>query len=111
MTVYLQALETNQRLGIDMERDIAAYCCHGGYVFIGPDYVMWGKPVRRDKGDPDTQWNAVDPDAWYVRFACGKGSLKRFIELTPYYLPYTGWKRQVRARGVQYYKTNIIKRF
>lgn len=107
---YLEAVETHKKLGIDMSQDIAAYSLHGGYVFIAPNHIMWGKPVRQDGGDPDNQWNVVDPDAWYVRFACGKGSLGRFVALMPYTLPYVGWKRQLKGRGIKYFKTTQIRK-
>ena len=110
MSTYFQAKGLYDGLGIDMEKDLAAYSLHGGYVFIAPDHLMWGKPVRRDAGDPDTQWNVENPDAWYVRFAYGKGSLLRFIGLMPYDLPYVGWKRVLKGRTTQYFRTDRLRR-
>jgi hypothetical protein len=110
VSVYLDALKAHKRLGVDMYKDIAAYSIHGGYVFIAPEYLMWCKPVERDK-PISGQWHPDNPDAWYIRFACGLGSISRFIPMLPYHLPYTGWARALKGKPLTYYKTDNLKRF
>lgn len=110
MNAFGKAAYYHNKVGIDIGQDIAAYSNHGGYVFLAPDYVMWVKAVRRNGGDPDTQWNVTNPDAWYVRFALGEGCVGKFIGMMPYPLPYTGWKRRLKGKPIRYFQTEQLLR-
>ena len=96
--------------GGDLMADISAYATMGGYVFITPHSLLLGKPVRKDDGNPDEQWGATAPDAWYVRFAAGKDAISEFISRTPYPLPWIGWSRVSKDRPVKWFDFNTVLR-
>lgn len=109
----MDALEQAARLykerKLDLWREIAAYSTCGGYVFLAPECVLWGKPVKRGE-DPEDQWNVQEPDTWYVRFALGQDCMKRFLGYIPYPLPYVAWKRVLKGRGLIYFNYNQLIR-
>jgi hypothetical protein len=105
-----EALEFYEDIGGDLMADIAAYSCHGGYVFITPHSLMFGKAVRTDNGSPDDQWNVTAADAWYVRFAVGKDAVSEFISRIPYPLPFVGWSRFAKDRPVKWFDFKRIQR-
>jgi hypothetical protein len=94
----------------DLMADISTYATMGGYVFITPHSLMFGKAVRTDNGSPDDQWNVTAPDAWYVRFAAGKDAISEFISRTPYPLPWIGWSRVSKDRPVKWFDFKTVLR-
>ena len=107
---FQDGLDFYAQIGGDLLADIAAYATLGGYVFVTPQSLMFGKAVRKDGGNPDDQWNVVGPDAWYVRFAAGEGSVSDFIEKIPYPLPFVGWARRLKDKPVKFFKYDTIQR-
>jgi hypothetical protein len=107
---FEEALAFYAKTGGDLMKDISAYSTLGGYVFITPHSLMFGKAVRTDGGKPDEQWGAVAPDAWYVRFAVGKNAVSEFISRIPYPLPYVGWSRISKDRPVNWFNFNTVQR-
>ena len=105
-----EALEFYEDVGGDLMADIAAYSTLGGYVFITPHSLMFGKAVRTDGGSPDGQWNVTAPDAWYVRFAAGKDAISEFISRIPYPLPFVGWSRVSKDRPVKWFDFKTVLR-
>ena len=108
MNILAQAKDLYDKCGIDMNRDIAAYCANG-YVFITPDSFLLGKAVN-SKSDvhPQDQWNVEDPDAWYVNMAVG--DVKKFISKIPYPLPLVGWMRETKNQPMRWYDLRKILR-
>ena len=109
VNVLVKALELYEKIGTDLFKDIAVYMDRG-YVFKTPHSLIFGKPVRRDQGNPDAQWDVKDPDAWYVRTAVGEGAIKEFIERMPYPLPWIGWMRSVKNKPVKYFSCEQVRR-
>ncbi len=103
-------LDFYAKTGGDLMADISAYSTLGGYVFITPHSLMFGKAVRTDGGKPDEQWGAVAPDAWYVRFAVGKDAISEFILRIPYPLPKVGWSRISKERPVKWFDFKTVLR-
>ena len=95
----------------DFERDLATYL-QAGYVVSSPNSIIFGKPVRKDGGDPVTQWwdDESQCDAWFVKFACGDGMYSKFIEAMPFKLPYIGWVRERKNKPVRYWRCEQILR-
>jgi hypothetical protein len=111
VNIFEQAEQCYKQVGLDIHLDIANYAMHEGYVFLTPDFMLWGKPVRRDGGLPHAQWKVAEPDAFYVRFAVGKGCLDKFLSLTSLCrLPYIGWSRYLKNKPLRYYKTEHLLR-
>lgn len=110
MKPFEEALAFYAKTGDDLMKDIAAYSTLGGYVFITPHSLMFGKAVRTDGGNPDEQWGAVAPDAWYVRFAVGKDAVSEFIGRIPYPLPKVGWSRISKDRPVKWFDFKRVLR-
>ena len=55
----------------------------GGLVLSTPELFLMMKPVDSSK-DPSGQWWVKKPDAWYCRWAAGRGALKAmFNQVTP----------------------------
>ena len=110
MNILAQAKDLYDKCGIDMNRDIAAYCANG-YVFITPDSFLLGKAVNsKSEVHPQDQWNVENPDAWYVNMAVGCG-VAEFINRIPYPLPLVGWMRQLKSQPVRWYDfKRIIRR-
>jgi hypothetical protein len=52
----------------------------GGLVFSTPSMFMMLKPIDSSI-DPSGQWYAQNPDAWYVRWAAGRGYLKSMMDI------------------------------
>ena len=52
----------------------------GGLVFSTPSMFMMLKPIDSSI-DPSGQWYAQKPDAWYVRWAAGRGYLKSMMDI------------------------------
>ncbi len=79
----------------NLHEDISHYGEHG-YVFFGPDHVLMGKRVG---------------DGWFIHCAVGKGAMRKFWDLMPYYLPNIGWARLSRGRNeVVWHSTDEIAR-
>ena len=110
MKPFEEALAFYAKTGDDLMKDISAYSTLGGYVFITPHSLMFGKAVRTDGGNPDEQWGAVAPDAWYVRFAVGVDAVSEFIGRIPYPLPKVGWSRVSKDRAVQWFDFKRVLR-
>ena len=110
MKVLEQTARAYEATGGSFDRDVAAYACHGGYVYIAPDHLIIGKPVRRDGGDPAAQWHVEEPDAWFVKFAAGDGRVRKFMELMPFPLPWVGWARETKKRSVNWFSLAAILR-
>jgi len=110
VNVLEQATQAYETTGGAFDRDVAAYACHGGYVFLAPDHILLSKPVRRDGGDPSGQWNVEGADAWFVKFAAGDGRVRKFIELMPFPLPWVGWARETKKRPVNWFSLAAILR-
>jgi|TARA_R100000084_G_scaffold109218_1_gene74847 hypothetical protein len=110
MNAFQDALDFYRKIEGNLLSDIAAYATLGGYVFVTPQSLMFGKAVRRDGGNPDDQWNVTAPDAWYVRFAAGEGSMQDFIEKIPYPLPYVGWARRLKDRPAIWFDYDKVLR-
>lgn len=109
VNVFDQAKELYEDIGIDMFKDISVYMAHG-YVFKTPHSLLLGKPVRKDGGDPDGQWDVMNPNAWYVRTAVGDGAVGEFISRIPYALPWVGWMRHVKNKPVKWYTLDQVRR-
>ena len=109
VNVFDQAKELYEDIGIDMFKDISVYMAHG-YVFKTPHSLLLGKPVRKDAGDPDGQWDVDNPNAWYVRTAVGDGAVGEFISRIPYALPWVGWMRHVKNKPVKWYTLDQVRR-
>lgn len=95
----------------DFERDLGIYLA-SGYVFSSPGCIIFGKPVLRAGDDPDSQWSK-DPsecDAWYVKFACGKGMFSEFQRAIPFELPWVGWMRALKNKPVMWWRMDQILR-
>ena len=110
MKPFEEALAFYAKTGDDLMKDISAYSTLGGYVFITPHSLMFGKAVRTDGGNPDAQWGAVAPDAWYVRFAVGVDAVSEFIGRIPYPLPKVGWSRVSKDRAVNWFDFKTVLR-
>ena len=110
MKHFEEALQFYENIEGDLMEDIAAYSCQGGYVFITPHSLMFGKAVRTDGGSPDEQWNVTAPDAWYVRFASGENAIGEFISRIPYPLPKVGWSRVSKKRPVKWFDFKRVQR-
>lgn len=110
MKPFERGLEFYDALGYDLMTDIAAYSTMGGYVFITPRTLMFGKPVRRDGGIPDDQWGVTAPDAWYVRFAVGRNAITESIKRIPYQLPFVGWSRAHKDKPVRWFELKRLLR-
>lgn len=39
-------------------------------------------------------------EGWYIHAAVGKGAIKTFATLMPYYLPFVGWAREAQGREI-----------
>ena len=91
------------------EKDLGNYLLDG-YIHSTPTSLILGKPARRDGGDPVDQWRVDEPDAWFVQFAVGDGSISHFINLMPFQLPYVGWARELKKRPVKWWATETILR-
>ena len=109
MSILKKAHLMYNKLGTDMFRDIAMYMEHG-YVLKTPTSFLLGKAVNIDDGNPVNQWNVKNPNAWFVQTAVGENHIKDFINFIPYPLPYVGWKRDIKNRGVKYFKYDSIIR-
>lgn len=108
MNILLKAQELYDQCGIDMNRDIAAYCANG-YVFITPDSFLLGKAVNsKSEVHPVDQWNVENPDAWYIHMAIGKA--KKFWQYLPHPLPYIGWMRETKKQPMRWYDFKKILR-
>ena len=99
MNAYQEAkkilAKTPGRDETSLDQEIAEFAADG-FVFIGPDYLLLGRQVKH---------------AWMVHLAVGRGALKKFIELMPYYLPYIGWTRQLKGReDFQWFETERVIR-
>ena len=105
-----EAVLTYEKTGGTWQDDVAAYATHGGYVWISPTCVILGKPVRREGGRPEGQWNVKNPDAWFVKYAGGRGHLPRFIDVIPFHLPFVGWGRETKGKAVKWFNLNALKR-
>jgi hypothetical protein len=110
MKPFEEALRFYAQSSDDLMQDIAAYSTLGGYVFVTPHSLMFGKAVRTDGGSPDNQWGVVAPDAWYVRFAVGKDAISEFIGRIPYPLPFVGWSRVSKKRPVKWFDFKRVQR-
>ena len=95
----------------DFERDLGTYL-RDGYVSASPKHILLSKPVRRDGGDPDSQWwdDEGQCDAWFVKFAAGDGQFGEFLKAMPYDLPFIGWMRALKRKPVMYWPTKQIFR-
>ena len=109
MNILKEVKEFYDKIECDAFADITQYL-QMGYLFSSPKYIIFGKPVRRDGGDPNEQWNPVAPDAWYVRCAGGENSISEFIEAMPFPLPYIGWQRQLKNKQVRFFELEKILR-
>jgi hypothetical protein len=109
MTILNKVNELYKDLGQDMFRDITLYMEHE-YIYKGPTYLILGKAVRRDGGEPEGQWNVKDPDAWFVHTAVGVEHVEDFFNFMPYQLPFVGWKRRIKNKGIQWFDFNKLKR-
>jgi hypothetical protein len=109
MSVLHKVKELYDALGQDMFMDISVYMEHA-YIYKGPTYLILGKPVRKDDGEPEPQWNVSNPDAWFVHTAVGIEHVSDFFNFMPYELPFVGWKRRVKGQGIKWYDLNRLKR-
>ena len=110
VNVIEEAIEAYGQTGGSGEDDVAAYATSGGYLYITPDCVILGKPVRRDAGRPEGQWGVKNPDAWFVKYAGGKGHVPKFIDLIPFPLPWVGWGREVKDKPVKWFNAEKVMR-
>lgn len=96
MTAIAQAAKLYADHGLVLADDLTNYIKHG-YVFITPDRVLLGRPISRECG-PDHWLRDTDPaDAWYVKLAVGKNSLRYFVAQIPYHLPFLAWRRNFKG--------------
>jgi len=96
-------------LGTDLFRDIAMYIEHG-YVLKTPTSFLLGKAVRTDGGNPTNQWNVKNPNAWFVQTAVGETHMNDFINFIPHPLDFVGWKRNIKNKGINWFKYDSIIR-
>jgi hypothetical protein len=75
-----------------LQNDLA-YFIATGYVFSGPGYLLIGRRVY---------------DGWFVHVAIGSGSLKKFLQCMPFYLPFIGWAREQRGRKTKWHRTEVL---
>ena len=111
MTILEKAAKFYEQIGESLFEEIGRHASLGGYVFIAPDSILLGKAVN-SKSDkhPGEQWNVKNPDAWFVTFAYGKGSVQDFIEKIPHPLPLVGWMRELKSKPVKFYDFKRINR-
>lgn len=95
----------------DFERDVGTYL-RDGHVAASPNWIIMGKAVRRDGGDPDLQWwdDVRCCDAWFVKFAAGEGTFAEWVKSIPYKLPFIGWRRALKDKPVRYWEWNKVTR-
>lgn len=62
-----------------------------GVVINTPRMFLMAKPVDSSE-QPDAQWWVENPDAWYVRWASGRGAMKMMMTLGDP-LPYVVFRR------------------
>ena len=107
----IKAFEFYEEIGdpLGFERDLARYLLDG-YVISSPRGIVLTKPVRRDGGSPDKQWDVQAPDAWFVKFACGDVGISKFIEERPFDLPFVGWMRALKERPVRWWALSQLLR-
>lgn len=78
-----------------INEDLEFFLRHG-YVFSSPDHLLIGCRIE---------------DAWFIHAAIGRGALRKFFDLMPYYLPYVGWARPQRGRKtVVWHSTDRLKK-
>lgn len=51
-----------------------------GVVVNSPRMFLMAKPIESSK-EPDGQWWVEKPDAWYIRWASGEGSMKLMMSM------------------------------
>ena len=62
-----------------------------GVVINTPRVFIMAKPINSAE-DPPGQWWVKNPDAWYIRWAAGRGSMQMMMEMgTP--LPFVVFRR------------------
>jgi len=74
--------------------DVRYYVEHG-YVFSSPTHILIGERIA---------------NGWFIHVAIGVGSIKKFCELMPYWLPYIGWAREHRKNRstIRWHRTGAI---
>lgn len=95
----------------NFERDLATYLLNG-YVLATPRWIILGKPVRRDGGNPNAQWwdDETCCDAWYVKFAAGEGTFGEWVKAIPFKLPFIGWMRALKNKPVKFWDWRQVTR-
>ena len=65
---------------LDFIQDLESYL-QAGVVISTPSFFLMGKPVNKSL-DPCGQWytDTANCDAWYVKWASGKGALQYMME-------------------------------
>jgi hypothetical protein len=67
-----------------------------GWAFICESFILLGERIGQ---------------GWYVRLAAGRGSIKDFVELMPYPLPWIAWQRPGRGRAIaKWHLAETVKR-
>ena len=97
----------SNELGINFTDDAFTYLI-GGYFYKTPTGLIFGKPIRRDGGTPDEQWNVENPDTWYVKFAIGDCGIGWFVNLLPYPLKWVAWQRCLKTDQVKWFDCKKI---
>lgn len=88
--IYAQAGDVN-----GLCADIAYYQMFG-WAFICEEYILLGERIG---------------EGWYVRLAAGRGSIRDFVELMPYPLPWIAWQRPGRGRVIaKWHLAETVKR-
>jgi len=96
--------------GTDMFKDISAYLAYG-YIHKTPKSFILAKTVNlNNKTKPSEQWGESNPNAWFVHMAVGEGCISEWIKIMPFELPYVGWGRETKKRGIKFYELNKILR-
>lgn len=66
--------ENKDHFNIDIQNYLAF-----GYIHSCPEFFVMAKEVD-ESYDPFDQWHTNYPNAWFVRWACGVGGLKKMMD-------------------------------
>lgn len=106
-----EALTFYKKIDQDFYRDLSIYIQHG-FVYSDPDSIILAKPVSKNDGCPINKWiKPNQADAWYIHFAIGENSFKKWWSKTPFKFSYIGFGRALKNKEIKYYKSkNLFRR-
>jgi len=83
-----KAKEIFTSLNLNFEEQLGWYAANA-YAICEPGLFLLFKPIEIEAGDD--QWNAPNPDCWYVH--CAVGELGAILSRAPYALPKVAFRR------------------